>query len=54
MMNVQRTEGGPVHKATAIRTVNTMPFAATKCHLNFITTFVETAEPVTCRTCNKI
>ena len=54
MNNVRPSKGGTVHKATGIRTVNTMPFAATKCFLNFVGTFTETTAPVTCSTCNKV
>lgn len=54
MKNVQSVKGGAVHKATRISTVNGMPFSATKCHLNFVASFVVTFEPVTCTACNKV
>jgi hypothetical protein len=54
MTNVQSVKGGAVHKATRIGTVNGMAFSATKCFLNFVASFVETAAAVDCRTCNKV
>jgi hypothetical protein len=56
--NVRRTGSGkePTHIAVGIRTVNRMPFAATKCYLNFLGkgTWETTDEPATCGQCTKV
>lgn len=54
--NVRLPGNGAVHVAVAVRKVNGMDFAATKCFLNFVGNgrFETTREAATCGACTKV